>query len=39
MSEERTGKLLQQMEHIRRHLFHRYSIAVGRKTFEVMTST
>ena len=34
MSEERTGKSLRQVEHIRGHLWYIYSI-----TFEVMTST
>ena len=28
MNEERTGKYLQQVEHIRGHLWHRYSITV-----------
>jgi hypothetical protein len=44
MNEEKTGKCLRQVEHIRGHLQHRYSITVNnyggdRKTFEVMTST
>ena len=44
MNEERTGKCLPQVEHIRSHLSHRYpnngqsSHGVDRKTFEVMTS-
>jgi hypothetical protein len=29
MNEERTGKFLRQVEHIRGHLWHRYSIAVN----------
>ena len=39
MNEERTGKCLRQVEHIRGHLWHIYSITVNRKIFEVMTST
>ena len=45
MNEESTGKYLRQVEHIRGHLWNRYSIAINqvivcdRKTFEVMTST
>ena len=44
MNEEKTGKCLRQVEHIRGHLQHRYSITDNnyggdRKTFEVMTST
>jgi hypothetical protein len=35
MNEERTGKGLQQVEHIRGHLWHRYSIAVN----QVMVAT
>jgi hypothetical protein len=30
MNEERTGKCLRQVEHIRGHLWHRYSITVNR---------
>jgi hypothetical protein len=40
MNEERTGKFLQQVEHIRDHLLYRYSIAVNhgddRKIVEVL---
>ena len=40
INEERTRKCLRQVEHIRGHLWHRYSVAVihggGRKTFEVI---
>jgi hypothetical protein len=45
MNEERTGKCLRQVEHIRGHLwtqiFHSSQLSHGgdRKTFEVMTST
>ena len=45
MNEERAGKCLRQVKHIRGHLWHRCSIAVNQimvanlKTFEVMTST
>jgi hypothetical protein len=35
MNEERTGKCLRQVEHIRGHLWHRYSIAVN----QVMVAT
>jgi hypothetical protein len=35
MNEERIGKCLRQMEHIRGHLWHRYSIAVN----QVMVAT
>jgi hypothetical protein len=35
MNEERTGKCLRQVEHIRDHLWHRYSITVN----QVMVST
>jgi hypothetical protein len=44
MDEERNGKCLEQVEDIRGHLWHRYSIAVNqvavaqRKIFEVMTN-
>jgi hypothetical protein len=30
MNEEKTGKCLQQVEYIRGHLWHRYSIAVNK---------
>ena len=45
MNDERTRKYLQQVEHIRGHLWHRYSIMVNQvmvaivKLFEVMVST
>ena len=35
MNEEKTGKFLLQVEHIRDHLWHRYSIAIN----QVMVST
>ena len=35
MNEERTGKCLPEVEHIRGHLWHRYSIAVN----QVMVAT
>jgi len=35
MNEERTGKCLRQMEHIRGHLWQRYSITVN----QVMVAT
>ena len=35
MNEERTGKCLRQVEHIRGHLWHRHSIAVN----QVMVAT
>jgi len=46
MNEERIGKCLRQVEHIRGQLWHRYSIynyqpchGGDHKAFEVMTST
>ena len=45
MNEEKTGKSLRQVEHIRGHLLHRYSVTVNQvmvvtvETFEVTIST
>ena len=42
MNEERTGKCLRQVEHIRGHLWHRYSITINQvmvATVNVMTTT
>ena len=45
MNEKNTGKFLRQVEYIRSHLWHSYSVTVNqamvvhRKTFEVITST
>jgi hypothetical protein len=45
MNEKNIGKFLRQVEYIRSHLWHSYSVTVNqvmvvhRKTFEVITST
>jgi len=43
MNEESTGKCLRQVEHIRGHLFHRYSITVNQvqvlKSYEICYDT